>query len=67
VIDLHSIQSNGPRLTRMLFQEISVATTVRVVCSAYLYSCLILMSLSYVGYLLILHAEKSPKHSHWLG
>jgi hypothetical protein len=55
----------------MLFQELSVATTVRVVISAYLYSCLILMGLSYVGYIIIQHAEKSPKHSHsnfhWFG
>jgi hypothetical protein len=55
----------------MLFQELSVATTVRVVFSAYLYSCLILMGLSYVGYIIIQHAEKSPKHSHsnfhWFG
>jgi hypothetical protein len=51
----------------MLFQELSVATTIRVVFSAYLYSCLILMGLSYVGYLIIQQAEKSPKHSHWFG
>jgi hypothetical protein len=53
----------------MLFQEMSVATTVRVVFGAYLYSCLILMGLSYVGYIIIQHAEKSSKHSHshWFG
>jgi hypothetical protein len=51
----------------MMFQELSIATTVRIVFNAYLYSCLILMGLSYVGYIIIQHAEKSPKHSHWFG
>ncbi len=53
----------------MLFQELSVATTVRVVFSAYLYSCLILMGLSYLGYIIIQHAEKSSEHPnfHWFG
>jgi hypothetical protein len=51
----------------MLFQELSVATTVRIVFSAYLYSCLIVMGLSYVGYIIIQHAEKSSKHFHWFG
>ncbi len=53
----------------MLFQELSVATTVRVVFSAYLYSCLLLMGLSYIGYVMIQHAEKSANHSHshWFG
>jgi hypothetical protein len=52
-----------------MFQELTVAATISVVFNAYLYSCVILMGLSYVGYLFIQHAEKSPKPSpyHWFG
>jgi hypothetical protein len=53
----------------MSFDELSVTTTLRIVCNAYLYSCLILMGLSYLGYLLIGRLEKSPQqtHFHWFG
>jgi hypothetical protein len=49
----------------MMFQDLTVAATVRILCNAYLYSCAVLMGLSYVGYIVVQHAERSPKHSHW--
>jgi hypothetical protein len=51
----------------MNFDELSVTATLRIVCNAYLYSCLILMGLSYFGHLLIGRLEKSPQqaHSQW--
>ncbi len=53
----------------MNFDELSVTTTLRIVCNAYLYSCLILMAFSYLGHLLIGRLEKSPQpiHFHWFG
>jgi hypothetical protein len=53
----------------MYFDELSVTTTLRIICNAYLYSCLLLMGASYLGYLMLNRLEKSPQqtHFHWFG
>jgi hypothetical protein len=49
----------------MYFDQFTVATTLRILCNAYLYSCVVLMGLSYLAYLLLNRTAKAPQQSHW--
>jgi hypothetical protein len=49
----------------MMFDQLTATTTVRIVCNAYLYSCLVLMGLSYLGFLVLNQIEKSQEQPHW--
>jgi hypothetical protein len=53
----------------MNFDQLTIATTVRIVCNAYLYSCLFMMGFSYLGYWVISHLENPNRkeHFHWFG
>lgn len=49
----------------MMFDQLTATATVRIVCNAYLYSCLFLMGFSYLGFLILNYLEKSQEQPHW--